>query len=247
VLGFLIALFGLSLKTATTFAAGEVVSIELADVAFIGCTGAIFEGSYRIVMKDVDGAVVNATTPITNRRIYTTDNGVTLYSDARRADQVISFGEGLPGAAITYGTIRVELGDDPSVSSATYVFDCATLTITLIYGGGDDRLNPNTGDLLIALYARTDDEGKPSIHVYQIDANSKGVFIGQFANSDFEPYLTKPPAKNTKIASIGKATLYVLASGEFQIVIGLDAEGKQYSVIFKGLPPRNIRLMSALN
>lgn len=243
-LGFLSAFVFILISLTPVSAAGDIVEIELADVNFVGCNGAVFEGSYRIVMKDESGAIVNASTPINNRRIYTTDNGTTAYSDARRADQVIIFGEGLPGATITQGSVRVELVDDSSISSPTYVFDCATLTVSLVYGSGDDRLNPNTGDLLLALYARYDRDGNPTVHVYQIGSDSQGVYIGQFAYSDFEPYLDEAPAENTEITSVDKATLYVLASGEFQIVIGPDAEGKVYSVIFTGLPPRHIRLIN---
>jgi hypothetical protein len=102
-------------------------------------------------------------------------------------------------------------------------------------GGSDGRLNRFHGDLISVLYRGTVG-GQPAIAVYGLDDESNGLLEGYFTLDDIAPYADSPPAENTAIRTIDQSTLYALTSGEFQINIGPDDEGKLYTVIFGGLP-----------
>lgn len=104
----------------------------------------------------------------------------------------------------------------------------------------DDRINWDMGDLNAVLYAREDNNGDPVIEVYRVGANGQGEFLGFITEDDLAPYVDNPPDVNTEIKAIGNVMLYALASGEFQVNIGPDGEGKVWSVIFDGLPPEKV-------
>lgn len=103
----------------------------------------------------------------------------------------------------------------------------------------DERVNLGGGDLINAVYNTSDDDGVPALGVWTVDTSSNGIFSGYFAYALFEPYLDNPPAQNTRLGMVGQTTLYALTTGEFQIVIGPDAEGKTYTTVFNGLPMRD--------
>lgn len=123
--------------------------------------------------------------------------------------------------------------------SSLYRYDCLTGLVT-VSAGVDDRINRGRGDLVAALYVRADREGRPVIRVYNITVASEGVFAGDFTYAMIEPYLNNPPSRNTQLQTIGKVTLYALTTGEFQINIGPDAQGKTYVLIWRGFPPRSL-------
>jgi hypothetical protein len=222
-------------------AAGPIAALELQDVSFNGCVGDIFSGSFRIVAYDTDGLVANATTPVDTIRTYATSyNVITLQQDST-SNQVQDFLIDFNGASILYGTLTVSLVSDPGIQAPTYRFDCVTGEVIIIDNGGqDDRINPGMGDLIDVLYARHDTAGQSVIHVYTVESDGKGRLVGYFPNSDFTAYLSNPPEEVVEIDTIDYATLYALPTGEFQINIGPDIEGKVTSVIFSGLPPVSV-------
>jgi hypothetical protein len=107
----------------------------------------------------------------------------------------------------------------------------------------DDRINWKHGDQYAALYARQDDNTKPVLHVYCITPEGKGDLKYVAPNSMFAN-APQNPASNTKIGETNvcryPVVFYVLTSGEFQINIGPDWEGKTNVIIFTGMPPGNI-------
>lgn len=101
----------------------------------------------------------------------------------------------------------------------------------------DDRLNWEQGDLMAVVYPGTDSSGAPAMHVYTVTDDSQGVFLFSVTQADLAPYQdAPPPAENTIIKTIGEVNLYRLVSGEFALVIGPDKEGKNWQIIFDGIP-----------
>lgn len=239
-------IISLTLLTGQIFAANGVVSIEIASISVSGCNGSTIIGSVQVRALDAQGNVLNQTTPETFDLYFNSDGGaakVTFDLDASPTGFQIGF-----GAPITYGLLTVVLASDPAIKSSTYIMECDTLETSIIILDGaktDGRINYYMGDLVAVLYPDADDDGKPGIHVYDVleasgETSAKGVFIGMYGYDDFAPYLDDAPAQNVKIGSIGLTTLYALTTGEFQVNIGPDSEGKITAVIFKGLPPRGV-------
>lgn len=243
---FSLALFVGQSLAATGVTATGVVSIEIPSISISGCSGSTIVGSVQVRALDAQGNILNQTTAETFDLYFNSDGGAAKITFALNANPT-NFQVGF-GAPITYGLLTVALASDPAITSSTYIMDCNTLDTTIIILDGvktDGRVNYYMGDLVAVLYARADAQGRPVLHVYDVldageNADAKGVFIGLYSYDDFAPYLDEAPAQNVKIGSIGLTTLYALTSGEFQVNIGPDSEGKITSVIFKGLPPRGV-------
>lgn len=232
--------------SATGVTATGVASIEIPSISISGCSGSTIVGSVQVRALDAQGNILNQTTPETFDLYFNSDGGAAKITFALNANPT-NFQVGF-GAPITYGLLTVALASDPAITSSTYIMDCATLDTTIIILNGvktDGRVNYYMGDLVAVLYARADTQGRPVLHVYDVqdageNADAKGVFIGLYSYDDFAPYLDEAPAQNVEIGSVGLTTLYALTSGEFQVNIGPDSEGKITSVIFTGLPPRGV-------
>lgn len=250
----LVGLF-FGLPSGVSHAAGPVASIELTNLTFIQCNQfpSVFQGRFSVVAKDANGDVVNTPgNPLSFIVTASSGNGGDTFDILVDSDFVQEFAIAAGGGSpITSGSIQVALALDPSIQSAVYVWDCSSQSV--IPGGTpggspgdpssrieDDRLNLSQGELMAILYARPDRNGKLGVHVYGVSHLSTGYLIGIYPNSDFVKYLDNPPAKNTKIRSIGQTTLYALTTGEFQINIGPDANGEIIEVIFSGIPPTNV-------
>jgi len=245
-----LALFAaLALSAGVAMAAGPVVSITLADTTFGQCNlfPGVFEGSFRVIAIDQDGEVANETNPLNFRMVVTTAYGNETLDISVDSATPQAFAMTFTGSPeITSGTVEVQLATNPAVTSGPYTWDCNSQSVIPGSGGGpvftgdDDRINLSHGELMAVLYARPDRANKPGIHVYGVSSASTGFLLGIYSYSDFEKYLGKPPAENTRIRSIGKSTLYVLTTGEFQINIGPDEKGEVTQVVFTGVPPTNV-------
>lgn len=104
----------------------------------------------------------------------------------------------------------------------------------------DTRLNWNTGDLQAVIYPAYDDQGDDALHVYGVNSNSRGYFLFAITPADLAPYQDVPPAENTLIHQVENVAAYVLTTGEIQLNIGPDAEGKVWVVIIDGLPATHV-------
>jgi len=94
----------------------------------------------------------------------------------------------------------------------------------------DDRLNWKRGDLYAVIYRRADSNGNPSLQIYDVDAESHGHLLCVFTQADLS---SEPPDQNTLIRACSPIVhLYQLSSGEAQVNIGPDAEGKSYILVF---------------
>ncbi len=107
----------------------------------------------------------------------------------------------------------------------------------------DHRANWMMGDDIAAVFPETDAEGNPELHIYAIGDEGEGAYQFRITLADLQPFIDNPPAENTLIKSTDKAALYALASGEFQISLGPDDEGKFYDLIFTSLPVEAFKLI----
>lgn len=79
------------------------------------------------------------------------------------------------------------------------------------------------------------------IFVYDIDNTSRGKLVVSFLLRDLPPFPYTPPQNTLLAASAdGHFAIYLLVSGEFQVNIGPDAEGKVYVTVFRGAPAGQI-------
>lgn len=104
----------------------------------------------------------------------------------------------------------------------------------------DGRLNPLNGDNLAVAYEGSDGNGGTSLDLYCVRADSTGMLGLQITQDDLP---TTTPDENTLIAQseICNVSFYVLSSGEYQVNIGPDAEGKVWELIFTSLDMDNLR------
>ena len=223
-------------------AVGSISRIELVRYGLVSCDGNTFQGSYALVAYDDAGVVVNRQIPVSITGVFDL-GGVVFetapYPHSSSANYTFTIYASSPD--VMAGMAYFYVTDDPAIRTSVYVLDCAGPSMYLSgSAGGDDRLNWAHGDLLNVLYSRWDEQGNPEIGVYTLDEASEGVLAGHFAYSDFKPYLGQPPQQNTLIGKVSQSSLFVLTTGEFQINIGPDAEGKVYSIILDTLPPTRV-------
>lgn len=224
-----------------TVQAQSVGFANITSAAFVNCPGPTLEGSITIDVLNASGGLINGSTGINGQIVMTSNGGF-------RATRSWPYVSGVPynfifitpgAATLAHVDIYVLFG---GVTTDTYRFGCDG-TVTRLGGGltgPDGRINPNNGDLISALYLATGKDGRTAIRVYDINAESVGLLRGDYTFSLFEPYIGKPPKSNTIITRIGRTVLIALNTGEFQINVGPDAEGKVHEVILNGMPPTEI-------
>jgi len=219
-----------------------VASLEVTGAQFIRCSGGVIEGSFGVTAKDSDGGVINAGSAI-SATVYAASNTGSFASDTwlYLSGVSVTFAFTFPGS-FSHADLFVQ---SDLARSDTYRFGCDG-TVTRLGGSlaGDTRLNRYHGDLVSALYSASDSDGNPTIRVYDINADSSGALRGDYAYALFQPYLNNPPSVNTYLGTLGRTRLYALTSGEFQINVGPDAEGKIHEVILNGIPPVSIKFAS---
>ncbi len=112
----------------------------------------------------------------------------------------------------------------------------AATTATNVPTPPDNRLNWGHGDHLGILYPSQDTSGNPSIELYCL--NEQGaVFLGFHITFAMIAGYDTNPSVNTEVARNNDcpAAFYILDTGEYQVNIGPDAEGKTEVVIFNDL------------
>ncbi len=78
--------------------------------------------------------------------------------------------------------------------------------------------------------------------IFVYSANGQSGFLSAVIGADELAGYPEQPEENTLLASSldGYIHIYLLTTGEYQINIGPDAEGKVIVIIFTGLPPTNV-------
>lgn len=222
-------------------AAGTIYQVRITGASFAQCGSIVLEGSYVPAAYDSSGAPIASFNAIA---YFTTNNGgaapqnVSLTTGANSA-----FYLAIGPDPMEFVEVYIVSADNPALRSETVRFNCDG-SIEFLGGAvnadgeisADDRLNWAQGDLINVLYARRDRAGRPGVNVYRVVDSDKGVLVGRFGFDLIQPYIDNPPAENTFIARIDQSELYVLSTGELQIVIIDPDEVKQYSIIFTLLP-----------
>ena len=103
----------------------------------------------------------------------------------------------------------------------------------------DGRLDTGVANLEVAIYPLLTE---PGLVFYGIDADGNGYPVFTITEDDVAGYETNPPAVNTLIkeSADGYYQLWVLTTGELQLNIGPDAEGKTRVIIFDDIRPDTI-------
>jgi hypothetical protein len=223
-------------------AVGDVTTVDLSGSSFVRCnlTPGFIEGRLNVVARNASNDVENSaglpmTFSLTGNSLA---NSVTeSFNLTLSSTDVLPYGIKLGSAELTTVTITVTVGS----ASASVTYDCPpTPRPAPPAQPTDGRLNLDSGDLINVVYQGADGNGQPILTVWAVDTDSRGVYVGAFENALFAPYLEAAPAKNTLLGRIGQTSLYALTTGEFQVVVGPDAEGKTYTTVLVGLPVRRV-------
>lgn len=110
----------------------------------------------------------------------------------------------------------------------------------------DDRLNFRYCDPWAAVYAEKDSAGERALHIYLIDGSGHGSFAFAITSADLNPYLEQAPVENILLKAVPGASLYALTSGDFQLTLGPDGEGKLCSLFFEDLEFNPLRMQTQL-
>lgn len=101
----------------------------------------------------------------------------------------------------------------------------------------DSRMNWKHGDTYAIVYPVKDANGDFSIHLYCLEKDPlKGVLALVISKGDVGGVEINPEG-NTEVkhTEVCNAYFHILSTGEYQITVGPDFEGKHYAYIFKDL------------
>lgn len=231
-IAFIVAFF-LLVGVHSTFAAGTAATAKVQFAGLRECSGALITGSITIGVYDANGTLLNGTTPVSATVHATHSNGaVAPIPWDFVAGENYNFSFLVGSTPVVYATIVVVI-DGTEVSSPLITVYCDGRVF--VGQGGDSRINRNHCDLMAALYSTA-----RGIEVWMIEADSSGTYMGAFTTEDIAPFADAPPAVNTFVRTIWPASLEVLTTGELQIKIAPDAEGKSCTVVVDGIPVRSV-------
>ncbi|MBK8139196.1 MAG: hypothetical protein IPK52_25820 [Chloroflexi bacterium] len=206
--------------------------VVMAAVSFLQCDGFVIEASVTVVGYDGDGVVVPSFSGTLNAAISSGGgfSQTSVYTSGQSRTLYVA-----PGSPILFFDVYISAMNS---RTDTYRIHCDGTIENLgtPLTGADGRLNVFHGDLLNVLYAATDTDGGAAIAVYSLDESYVGILEGYFTAADIAPFVADPPQQNTFIGQIAESSLYALTTGEFQINVGPDSEGKIYAMVFSGLP-----------
>jgi hypothetical protein len=95
----------------------------------------------------------------------------------------------------------------------------------------------NDTDLGVVLFNETDEDGQPVLEIYDlINDGTEGNYLFTITQDDLAPFLAELPEENTLLRSEGHVSVYLLTTGEIQLNIGPDSEGKIHVRILDGIP-----------
>jgi hypothetical protein len=97
----------------------------------------------------------------------------------------------------------------------------------------DGRLNPAYGDLIGVVYFDGYLPGDPGLRLYEVTADGEGEFRCTVHQSDLTALDGESHNAPLPIDCGNRIQLYRLTTGELQVMLGPDAEGKSYVLIFE--------------
>lgn len=127
---------------------------------------------------------------------------------------------------------------------ALVVLALAVVLLSLAVGAAHARTPFNGNSTIGAIYFRG-----TRVQIYSVDANSKGTFALEVTTRDVRRVTRENPTVNTliKASDDGRVAMYLLSTGEFQVNMGPNPEGKVEVVIWKGIPPETAPFITYFN
>jgi hypothetical protein len=223
------------LIASSSFAAGTVDSLVVQQAGLTACKGPLIEGTITIAAYDAGGTLINDVAPLPGLVYASHSNGIVApISWDFVAGQAYHFAITAGSAPVTSVTLQIAAASDTAVRTTSVMIGCNG---SVSFGGSgtsaaaDLRLNPFHCDLTAALYATY-----RGVEVWEIQPDSSGLYQGAYTQDDIAA-VSEAPEANTIVAEIWPTTLEVLTTGELQIKIAPDAEGKSCAVILDAIPP----------
>lgn len=215
-------------------AAAPPVALVLTDVALTGCSGPLIEGRLRLLALDSQGVITNSSIGLPTTVYATHSNGSAgSVNWSFIAGDSYQFAFSIGSAPAT--SVSLSIVAFNGITAPTVTIGCDGSVTFASVAGPDNRLNLNHCDLTSALYSTS-----RGIEVWDIQADSTGLYQGAYTSADVAPFADAPTSVNTSIGAIGKTTAEVLTTGEIQIKIAPDAEGKSCTVILDGIPASSV-------
>lgn len=189
---------------------------------------------------------------------FTADAGSTLYvvvtntSGSAINYSIIATLNGFPAPLVNNGSINAGETEAASAGISTSVSGSALVTISggslaysavVVCPGQDAPSIPaiTDGRLLTTITVGAVYADEDGVAVYAINDKSVGE-LALFVTTEELKALPEKPDENLLVAQSedGKFALYKLTTGEYQVNMGPDAEGKVQVIIFDALPPKKV-------
>ena len=101
----------------------------------------------------------------------------------------------------------------------------------------EDNVQFNDSDLAVSLFKVENEDGSVVLDFYDTTNNAtQGEFLFSLTPDVLAPFIGNPPAENTALFEGGHLGVYVLSTGEVQVNVGPDSEGKIHVRIFDAIP-----------
>ena len=101
----------------------------------------------------------------------------------------------------------------------------------------EDNVQFNDSDLAVSLFKVENEDGSVVLDFYDTTNNAtQGEFLFSLTPDVLAPFMGNPPAENTALFEGGHLGVYVLSTGEVQVNVGPDSEGKIHVRIFDAIP-----------
>jgi hypothetical protein len=214
------------------------------DPAFIGISGFIFQAGDTLTVD----LIVTAGTPVTgNFQIMVFPPGLVAGPTAMPG----SLSYTIPATRV-YGDVAVYIVPDLSGLAFDFTITCEPSTLSPVSLGEEFAsgitLPPgiNTGGasaLIVPISATGEEAGEDYVGLSFWGINDEGDgYPAFYVSKESLDALPENPESNLEIARTdnGQIVFYKLTTGEYQVNIGPDSEGKVQVIIFDGIPATNI-------
>lgn len=137
----------------------------------------------------------------------------------------------IPAGGLTELTIS---GVDGAFTGVLWCYTAteATVYFSSVGSSRDARLNPDYGDLIGVVYLDVYQGNDLGLRLYEVSAEGQGAFRCSVHQSDLKAAATAETNQAIAIDCGDRIHLYRLATGELQVTLGPDAEGKTYTLVF---------------
>jgi hypothetical protein len=137
----------------------------------------------------------------------------------------------LPAGGVTDARIT---GVDGAFTGILWCYTAVEAEVYFASAGSsrDARLNPNYGDLIGVIYLDTYQEAETGLRLYEVGADGQGSLRCVVHQGDLAALDGAAANRALPIDCGPRIHLYRLVTGELQVTLGPDAEGKTYALVF---------------